>query len=122
MRLKHLFLLAPFLVGFALAQDTTTSTAPDVAAWFASTAALAAVIAAAVAFIRKHIIKTLDGLGVILASIVVGAALGLVGQLLGYVEGGTVSGLLFGASAGLVASGGVDALKGILGGSKSRAG
>ncbi len=122
MRLKHLLvLLAPLLVGFALAQDTTTPTAPDVAAWFASTAALAAVVAAAVAFIRKHILKTLDGFGVILTSIVVGAILGLIGQLLGYVEGGSVSGLLFGASAGLIASGGIDALKGILG-SKSRAG
>lgn len=114
MRLKHLFLLAPFLVGFALAQDTTTSTAPDIAAWFASTAALAGVVAAAVALLRKHVLKTLDGVGVILASIVVGALLGLVGQLLGYVEGGAFAGLTFGAAAGLMASGGVDAVRAVL--------
>jgi len=107
--------LAPLLVGFAAAQDAIPGTpSPDIAAWFASTAALAAVVAAAVALIRKHILKTLDGVGVIIASIVIGALLGLAGQVLGYVEGGALAGLAFGAAAGLTASGGMDALRAVI--------
>lgn len=114
MKLKHTLVLAPLLVGFAFAQDAAGTPSPDIAAWFASTAALAAIVAAAVALVRKHVLKTLDGVGVIVASIVIGAALGLVGQLLGYVEGGTFAGLAFGAAAGLTASGGMDALRAVL--------
>lgn len=120
MRLKQMLLaLLVLAFGVSFAQDPTVPDF-DIAAWFANTAALAGVVAAAVALLRKHVFKALDGLGVILASIVVGAVLGLVGQLLGYVEGGAISGLAFGATAGLLASGGVDALRGVL--SKSRAG
>lgn len=109
-----LFALAVLAFGIAFAQPVDGTPAPDIAAWFASTAALAGVVAAAVALLRKHVLKTLDGVGVILASIVVGALLGLVGQLLGYVEGGAFAGLAFGAAAGLMASGGVDALRAVI--------
>ncbi len=64
--------------------------APDVGAWFASTTALAGIV------------------------------LGIVGNLLGYVEGSIVAAIGFGVSAGLLASGGWDAVTGAL--SKSRAG
>jgi len=46
--------------------------------------------------------------------------LGIVGNLLGYVEGSIVAAIGFGVSAGLLASGGWDAVTGAL--SKSRAG
>lgn len=100
-------------------------TAPDVPAvpepstWFTSAAALAVVIAAIVAVLKAHFLKTLDGLGTVLASLVVGVLLGLLGHALGYLTDGVISAIGFGGSAGLLASGGWDVLKGLLG--KSRA-
>lgn len=121
MRIKQfVFALLVLVFGFAFAQPVDGTPAPDIAAWFASTAALAAIVAAVVAFLKTHVFKTAEGLVVVLLSIATGAVLGLVGQLLGYVEGGAFAGLAFGATAGLIASGGWDAVKGVLG--KSRAG
>lgn len=114
MRKLALVVLTPLLLGSAYAQAATPVT-PDIAAWFASTAALAVVVAAVVAFLREHLLKNLAGIGVVLASVAVGAVFGFVGQLLNYVEGGTIAGLAFGASAGLLASGGWDAVTGLLG-------
>lgn len=114
MRKLALVVLAPLLLGAAYAQ-AATPVATDIAGWFASTAALAVVVAAVVAFLREHLLKSLAGIGVVLVSVIVGAALGFVGQLLNYVEGGVIAGLAFGASAGLLASGGWDAVAGLLG-------
>ena len=94
----------------ALAQDSIPT---DISQWFASSAALAAVVAALVALIRKHLWKKLDGLLVVAVSIVLGVVLGFLGKSLGYLGGDW---LLFGLSAGFMASGGVDLLKSLRGG------
>lgn len=88
---------------------------PNPAVWFLSTTALAAIVASLVAFLKKHFIKSLDGLGTVIASLIVGVLMGVVGHLLGYLTDGLVAAIGFGGSAGLLASGGWDALKGILG-------
>jgi len=104
----------------ALAQD---SVPVDVSQWFVNTAALAAVVASLVAFLRKHVLKSLDGLPVVAASVVLGGALGYIGKLLGYLDRDW---LLFGLSAGLIASSGIDLMKsmrdGNNGGSNASAG
>jgi len=94
----------------ALAQDSIPT---DISQWFANTAALTAVVAALVALVRKHLWKGLDGLPVVAVSIALGVALGFLGKSLGYLGGDW---LLFGLSAGFMASGGVDLLKSLRGG------
>ena len=103
-----------FLTGFAFAQ-APAAPAFDIGAWFVDTAALAGVIVATVAFIREHVLKTLEGVGVVLTSLAIGAAFGVGGHVLGYLTGGLVPSLVFGVSAGLAASGGWDAISGLLG-------
>lgn len=103
-----------FLTGFGFAADAA-SQGFDIGAWFVDAASLAVVVVAVVAFLREHVLKNLAGIAVVIVSLGVGAGLGAVGALLGYVEGGIAAGLMFGVSAGFIASGGVDALTGILG-------
>jgi len=81
----------------------------DVAAWFASIPALAAVVASFVALIRKHIATKLDGKVVIGLSVVVAEALAFGGNRLGFLGNDWA---YFGLMAGLTASGGVDLVKG----------
>jgi VIT1/CCC1 family predicted Fe2+/Mn2+ transporter len=83
------------------------------AAWFVDTASLAAVIVAATAFIRKHLLP-LDGWQVIACSLVVGALLGVAGHVGGLLTEGLASSVVFGVSAGLLASGGVDGIRAVL--------
>lgn len=87
----------------------------DVASWFASIPALATVVAALVALIRKHIAK-LDGKIVILLSAMVGVALAYFGKLLGFLS---TDWFYFGLMAGLTASGGVDLVRGLFGNAKA---
>ena len=100
------------VLGVALAQEGSIPT--DIRQWFASTASLAAVVAALVALVRKHILRTLDGLAVVVLSLVLGVGLAYVGKLMGYLGGDW---LLFGLSAGLMASGGLDILRSVARGS-----
>lgn len=86
----------------------------DVATWYASIPALATVVAAFVALIRKHVAK-LDGKVVILLSAVVGIALAYIGKLLGFLN---ADWFYFGLMAGLTASGGVDLVRGLFGNAK----
>lgn len=88
----------------------------DISAWFASTASLAAVIAALLALLRKHLFRGLDGIAVVAASLVLGVALGYLGKIAGYLGGDW---LVFGLSAGVLASGGVDLVRGLRGGNAS---
>ena len=89
----------------------------DFSQYFASTAALAAVVVAVVAFLKEHVLKGLHDLATVGVSLAVGAALGALGSLpmFGYVEGGLLAGVSFGVAAGFLASGGWDAFKGLLG-------
>lgn len=123
MRIKQfvfVLLVLVFGVAFAQATDPTSPGAFDFAAAFANTAALAALVAALVSFLKAHVLKSLDGLGTVLASLVVGGVLGFLGHWTGYLQDGLMPALGFGVSAGLVASGGWDAVKGLL--SKRQAG
>ncbi len=87
----------------------------DVASWFTSIPALAAVVASLVALLRKHFLKTLDGKLVIVLSAVLGIALAYFGKLLGFLSSDW---FYFGLMAGLTASGGVDLLRGFVGAPK----
>ena len=86
----------------------------DIAAWFADTAALAAIVVAVVAFLKTNVLKSLHDLATVAVSLAVGAALGAAGALLGHVEGGIAAGVAFGIAAGFLASGGWDAVTGAL--------
>ena len=87
----------------------------DIASWFVDTAALAGVVVIVIAFVKEHIFKSLHDWATVIASLAVGAALGAFGGHLGYVGGGITAGIAFGLAAGFMASGGWDALKGLLG-------
>ncbi len=86
----------------------------DLTSWFADTAALAAIVVAVVAFIKTHVLKTLHDLATVAASLIVGAALGAAGSLLGHIDGGLPAAVAFGTTAGFLASGGYDGVKAIL--------
>jgi hypothetical protein len=104
--------------GLALAQDASIPT--NVTEWFTSQVSLAAVVAALVALVRKHVWKSLDGVAVVGVSVALGIVLAHLGHRLGYL--GT-DWFVFGLTAGLLASGGVDALRGIMkGGSGASSG
>lgn len=105
------------LSGLALAQEGSIPT--DISQWFASTASLAAVVATLVALIRKHILKTLDGLAVVGVSLALGVGLAYVGKLMGYLG---ADWLIFGLSAGVMASGGVELLRSVARGGNAPSG
>lgn len=119
MRTRVLIAVGILVAGLAFAQ-TTGDEGPminllDPSTWFASTAALAAFIATVIAFARKHVLRTLDGSAVVVISVGLGAALGLLGHALGTLDGGLLPSIVFGVTAGLSASGGIDLLRGVLG-------
>lgn len=87
----------------------------DIASWFASTAALAAVIVSVVAFLKRNVLKNLHDLATVFVSLGLGAVAGLGGHFLGYLTDGLVPSLSFGVAAGFLASGGWDALSALLG-------
>jgi len=107
--MRRLILAIGLFGTLALAQDTG-SIPTDISAWFASTASLAAVVAALVSLIRRHVWKTLDGLGVLGLSFALSVALAYLGNRLGYLGGDW---LTFGLGAFLIASGGTSYLKGL---------
>jgi hypothetical protein len=87
---------------------------PNLADCFVSQASLAAVVAALVALVRKHIWRSLDGAAVVGFSVALGIVLAYLSHL---GEGWFTSGLV----SGLIASGGVDALRAIAKGGGSGA-
>jgi hypothetical protein len=96
-------------LGLALAQDAGIPT--NLAEWFTTQASLAAVVAALVALVRKHAWKSLDGVAVVGLSVALGIALAYLGHRLNYLGADWFT---FGLMAGLLASGGVDAIRGAL--------
>lgn len=111
-------ILVALLVGFALAQDDLPAPTFDPATWFASTAALAGVIVAAVAFIKRNILQSLSGIGTIVFSFALGIAVSVAATFTGYFDATLLEAVSFGAGAALLASGGWDAVVTALG--KSR--
>jgi hypothetical protein len=109
MKMRRILVTALVLVfGLALAQDVGIPS--DLAEWFASQASLAAVVAALVALIRKHVWKV-DGLAVVGVSVAMGIVLAYLGHRLNYLGPDWFT---FGLMAGLLASGGVDAIRSIV--------
>lgn len=106
-KLVALALLGPM----ALAQGEGIPT--DIASWFTDVASLAAVVAASVALIRKHVLRSLNGVAVVGLSLALGVALAYLGHRMGYVG---PDWLAFGLMAGLGASGGTAYLKSLAGG------
>lgn len=110
--------LLPRLITFALAAlasilglDTELH---DPALWFASEGALAVVVVAAVAFIRKG--SDIQGFAAILLSMAVGAGLGIAGYFGALFTAGTtfMQALLFGIGAAGGASALFDAIRAVL--------
>ena len=88
----------------------------DIATWYTSIPALAGVVAAFVALIRKHF-AAIDGKVVIALSVVIGLLLAYGGHILGFLGGDW---LIFGVMAGLTASGGVDLVRGFTNGNTAK--
>lgn len=106
--------IIPLILGVIAAVIGVDASEPNL--WFAETAALAGVTAAAVAYLRQHVLKTLDGIAVVITSVGVGGLLGAAGHLAGFLTGTLPEALAFGVAAGWLASGGVDALRAVFGG------
>lgn len=105
------------LIVFALSALATLIGASntDPASWFGETAVLAGVVGLTVAFLRKSL--SIDGIVVVITSLVVGVGLAGAGFAAGLFAAGAtlVEALSFGLAAGWLASGGVDFLRGVLG-------
>ena len=86
----------------------------DITQWFADSAVLGGVVAALVSLLRKHLLKTLDGPAVVGVSIGLGVGIAYLGQALGYAL--PQHPVLYGVSAGLIASGGTDFIRKLTGG------
>lgn len=81
----------------------------DLALWYQSPMALAGVVAALVALVRKHLWRPEGPMAVVL-SVALGLVLAYLGHLAGHVAGDWLS---FGLLAGALASGGVDLVRSI---------
>lgn len=107
--MQRLIIFALTALATALGVDAT-----DPTLWFGETAALAVVVAAVIAYLRTAI--NLDGIRVVIVSVIVGAALGAAGFAAGLFAAGStlVQAVAFGLGAGWLASGGVDFLRSVL--------
>jgi len=88
--------------------------------WFNNPLALAAVVAFLVGFIKTNLIRDLTGLRTVVASLIVGAALSLLGTLelpgLGrWNDRAFVDAIVYGLQAAVIASGGWDVIKALIG-------
>lgn len=95
------------LGGTALAQATAppVDLEGDIARWFLDLSILGGVVAAIVGFIRKRVWVTLDGIAVNVVAVVVGVAITLAGKPLELHVMPWIPAILYGAGAGLLASG-----------------
>lgn len=96
----------------------------DPRAWFGSAAALAGAVVAIVSLLKANVIPTLSGIGTLVASFATGIGLAVVGSLVPFIgyDATVVEAASFGVTAAVLASGGWDSIKGVLGaaiGSKS---
>ena len=111
-----LIALAALLGGFALAQDPTAPLSFDFAAWFASSGALATLgIIPIVAWLRKHVLTSLDGVAVVVVDVLLGLVAAAGGHIAGLLAGGWLEALGFGIQSGLVAAGLFQAAKTVTG-------
>jgi hypothetical protein len=107
--------LLALAIGFAVAQDALPEPTFDPATWFASTSALAAIVVAAVAFLKKNILTSMSGWVTIAFSFGLAIVASIGGSFTSLYDAQLVEAITFGAGAGLLASGGWDAIRGLLG-------
>ncbi len=114
--MKKLLWMIPLLaLGIALAQPETLPEATwDPAQWFGSAAALAAVVAAAVAFLKRNVLTNLAGWLTVGMSFALAIVAAVVASFTSIYDAALMEAVTFGGSAGLLASGGWDALRGLL--------
>ena len=113
MRIILIILFA--LTGFVLAQPADLPDPSwDPTSWFGSAAALAAVVAAAVAFVKRNVVELHDWMTVA-ASFVLAIVVSVVGSMTSAFDASLIEAVSFGASAALLASGGWDVVSGLLG-------
>jgi len=107
--------LLALAIGFAVAQDALPEPTFDPATWFASTSALAAIVVAAVAFLKKNILTSMSGWVTIAFSFGLAIVAAVAGGFTSLFDATLIQAVTFGGSAGLLASGGWDAIRGLLG-------
>jgi hypothetical protein len=109
----YLSLLVFTLFTFAFAQELP-EVSFDPRVWLGSAAALAAFVATAVAFVKRNLIP-LHGAATVVASFVlsIGISVGL--SFTAWSDASLVDAASFGVTAAVLASGGWDAIKGLLG-------
>lgn len=102
------------LAGFAFAQELP-EVSFDPRVWLGSASALAAIVVAAIAFAKKHFLPALHGSYTVIASFAlsVGISVGLSFTPLS--DAGLLDAASFGVTAAVLASGGWDAIKALLG-------
>lgn len=93
--------------------------------WFLDHLALAAVIAMVVQFLKKNVLKSLTGLATVAASLITGTVISVAATfnlpLFGQLHDRSLTdALLFGVEAAILASGGWDVIKGLIGLGKAR--
>lgn len=107
-----------------VAGDDTTAPLPPLSPnprdWFVDHLALAATIAMVVQFLKKNVLRSLSGLSTVLASLATGVVLSAAGTLnlplFGRLHDLSLGdAVMFGLEAAIIASGGWDAIKGLLG-------
>lgn len=92
----------------------------DPRAWFGSAAAYAAAVAAVVAFIKQHVLTNLSGWRTVMTSFGIAIGGAVAASVTGVFDAAVLEAVAFGASAGLLASGGWDAVNSLLAGKQTR--
>lgn len=108
-------ILLLLLVGVALAQATVPEPSWDPTTWFASTAAWAGVIVALVSFLKRNLVPSLSGWMTIAASFAVGVVGAVIASMTSLYDASLLDAASFGVGASILASGGWDAIRGLLG-------
>lgn len=113
---KLLWMTLPLVLGVALAQpEGLPEPTWNPAEWFGSAAALAAVVAAAVAFLKRNVLTNLTGWLTVGMSFALSILAAIIASFTSVYDAALMEAVTFGASAGLLASGGLDAIRGLLG-------
>lgn len=116
-RFSILAAILAIALGAALAQQPEL---PDVGydprAWFASAGAWAAAIVALVALLKTHVLTSISGLGTVALSFAVGVGGAVVGSLIPWIgfDASVIEAATFGVTAAALASGGWDAVRGVI--------
>lgn len=107
--MQRIIIFALSAIATALGVEIT-----DPAEWFGSTAVLAVIVGAVIAYLRTAV-KTLDGVAVVIVSVLTGGILSGLGFAGGLHAADTtlVQAVAFGLGAGWLASGGVDLFRSI---------